>query len=358
MRRTRRLTLLLAFTLLLGVLSIPGDTSAYGWYEGTATVGVSKFNDFINDPEHRDGIPWDSSTHPKLSSGGSTGCAAYCVDFTKYCYGYAALTSKDVYTDPNEIRAGDIMYLHSEYGHYVAILARDGNWLYTAEGSWPNRVRVGWNYYIDGDNVEGRNRDFVCGYHFEPSTKEGTWKHNSGGWWYEYWEGCYAEETWLKISGKWYYFDEDDYMVTGWKKFDTRWYYFGNSGAMQTEWKKIDGKWYYLGRNGIMVKGWRMIDGEWYYFTGGGAMVNGWKKLSGTWYYFAGGAMVTGWKCIGGKWYYFDQEGSMQEGWLKEGGKTYYLDNGAMVTGTLRIDDVEYTFRKDGSLDDDFHIAE
>ncbi len=32
---------------------------------------------------------------------------------------------------------------------------------------------------------------------------EGTWKHNSKGWWYSYAGGDYAKSTWLKDGGKW-----------------------------------------------------------------------------------------------------------------------------------------------------------
>ena len=160
----------------------------------------------------------------------------------------------------------------------------------------------------------------------------GTWKHNSKGWWYAYSDGTYEKSGWAKINGKWYYFDASGYMATGWIKDGGKWYYLKKSGEMATGWIKDGGKWYFLSPSGAMVTGWRKINDVWYYFSGSGAMVTGWRKLGGNWYYFEGsGAMVTGWQYIGDFQYYF-------------------FEDGVMATGTVNIDGGDYIFDENGAL--------
>ena len=98
----------------------------------------------------------------------------------------------------------------------------------------------------------------------------GKWRHDSGGWWYSYSGGGYAQNEWVKISGKWYHFDGKGYMQTGWKKINGSWYYFSTSGAMQTGWKKLNGEWYYFDRSGEMVTGTKIIGGVRYHFDSNG----------------------------------------------------------------------------------------
>ena len=320
MKQKRSLLTLLALAAVLAFCLIPTRSYAYDEEDYLEPTGNSKFDDFIHDPEHTDGVYWDIKQTPKLTNGGATGCASYCVDFSKYCYDKGALTSSDSYTDPGEIRAGDIIHLTSPgSGHWFAVLRRDGDNLYTAEGNWASYTVVSpYHYVIEGDDVLGSRHHFDVGYHFIPKdTGAKAWKETDDGWRYEDSYGFYV----------------------------------------QNDWARYDGKWYYFGKNGAMVKGWRQIDGKWYYFANG-AMVTGWKTLSGVRYYFAGGAMTTGWKRIDKKWYYFDDEGSMYIGWLEYNENIYYMDeDGVMATGTVTIDDIEYTFNKNGTLNGDFYIA-
>ena len=360
MKHKHSLLTLLALAAILAFCFIPTRSYAYDEEDYLEPTGNSRFDDFIHDPEHTDGVYWDIKQTPKLTNGGATGCASYCVDFSKYCYDKGALTSSDSYTDPSEIRAGDIIHLTSPgSGHWFAVLRRDGDNLYTAEGNWASYTVVSpYHYVIEGDDVLGSRHHFDVGYHFIPKdTGAKAWKETDDGWRYEDSYGFYVQNDWVRYNGKWYYFGNDGIMVTGWQKLGNKWYYFNKNGAMTTEWKRIDGKWYYFGKNGAMVKGWRRIDGTWYYFANG-AMVTGWKTLSGVRYYFAGGAMTTGWKRIDKKWYFFSDEGSMYTGWLEYNGNIYYMDeDGVMVTGTVTIDEIEYTFNKNGTLNGDFYIA-
>ena len=138
----------------------------------------------------------------------------------------------------------------------------------------------------------------------------GQWRNNSRGWWYQYADGSYPKNEWVKIGGSIYHFDASGYMQTGWQKIDGSWYYFASGGAMQTGWQKISGNWYYFADYGAMRTGWQKIGGSWYYFAGNGAMQTGWQKIGGKWYYFAGGgAMATGSQRIGGTQHYFKSNG-------------------------------------------------
>ena len=322
--------LLTALTAMLLMVLSPAAAFAAGIISGYETTGITAFDDFINDSEYCAGTYWDLGQHPKISASGSSGCASYCADFVKYCYGIDALTSRDVFYDPDQIRAGDVIHLTSaNSGHWFVVLRREGNELLTAEGNWADRVRIGWNYEITEDDVIGSRHSFDCGYHFLPVAEDGFWEKTDEGWTYLYRENCRAVSTWIRYSGKWYFLDETGIMAKGWRLIEGKWYYF-TGGAMQTGWKKLSGKWYYFNKNGSMVKGWRMIDGKWYYFAGG-AMVTGWRRLGGTWYFFSGG-------------------GVMQTGWKQFRDKMYYLDDGAMVTGTQVIDGVEYIFDEEGAL--------
>ncbi len=294
------------------------------------STGNSKFDAFISDPNYRDGAPWENNKGPLLTTGG-IGCASYCVDFVKYCFGRQGLTGDDKYTDPSQIRAGDVLHLKSENsGHWIVVLRRRGNELYTAEGNWAERVRVGWNYMIYENDVIGSRHHFEFGSHFLPKQSKGGWEKDQIGWKYAYDTGGYAVCNWVQSGKKWYYLDADEYMAIDWREIDGKWYYFSESGVMQTGWKKIRGKWYFFGKNG--------------------AMVNRWKKIDGKWYFFKGGAMQTGWKKISGIWYFFSSSGAMHTGWKKYSGKWYYLTENGMVTGDLTIDGTNYTFSENGIL--------
>ena len=101
----------------------------------------------------------------------------------------------------------------------------------------------------------------------------GSWKKDSGGWYYSYSNGGYAKNTWIKSGGKWYYLNSKGYMQTGWKKISGKWYFFAGSGVMQTGWKKLSGRWYFFNKNGVMLTGTWRIDGTKYTFNSDGTLV-------------------------------------------------------------------------------------
>ena len=310
-RKGTRLTAWLLILMLL-ICSLPAGAFA------AISTGNSKFDAFINEPQYRDGAAWNWDKRPLLVTCNNFGCAAYCTDFIKYCYGQTNLIGKTEYHDVNEIQAGDVVSLGNPSdgtGHWFVVLNRDGDDLLVAEGNYDSSVRIGWNYTISGDGLAEDYRYFRAGYRYVSTLPgaESGWVKRDEGWRYVMEDGSYAASLWIRDAGKWYCMDEDGYMMTGWQNVSGKWYFFNKGGSMLTGWKKYGGKWYFLAKNGAMVTGWRKVDNDWYYFTGGGAMVTGWKKIKGIWYYFAAGAMVTGRKTIGGTVYVFSKDGALVE---------------------------------------------
>ncbi|MBP3200140.1 MAG: hypothetical protein J6M39_00615 [Lachnospiraceae bacterium] len=121
-----------------------------------------RFNKFIDNPEYRHGVTWSENQTPKEHPLGAVawGCCAYCYDFVYKCYDAKvkpSFASNEYIGNQNEIRAGDTIHLNAGGGnpeHWFAVLFRDGNRLYTAEGNAKidglndKRVRVGWNYTV------------------------------------------------------------------------------------------------------------------------------------------------------------------------------------------------------------------
>ena len=122
-------------------------------------------------------------------------------------------------------------------------------------------------------------------------------------------------------------------------------------------WKAESGSWYYIRPDGARATGWVLDSGSWYYLDGsrGGAMVTGWVADAGSWYYLdgsRGGAMATGWVLDAGSWYYLGSDGALSTGWVADAGNWYYLDGsrgGAMVTGRARIEGRWSTFAGGGA---------
>lgn len=103
--------------------------------------------------------------------------------------------------------------------------------------------------------------------------KPGYWKRNTKGWWYQYYNGKYPKNKWLKIDGKIYYFNKKGYMATGQKRYQGNLYFLKKSGALHTGWKSLKGKRYYFStETGAAVTGWQTIGEERYCFGANGVM--------------------------------------------------------------------------------------
>ncbi len=126
------------------------------------------FTSFISDSRWQDGVYW-GNREPEISSWG-TQCAAYCGDFTKYCFGIDNPTNGTPFYDAGEIRAGDVIEVINSSGgtHWFCVLKRNGDLFYTAEGNAAGgKVSIGWNYTITGSNqFNSDHAPLSVGYHF------------------------------------------------------------------------------------------------------------------------------------------------------------------------------------------------
>lgn len=151
------------------------DASALTWDEYWNKVQV-----FINDSRWANGASYSKYQQPKMSGAGSgQGCNAYVRDFVKYVYnvGWKALDGNG-FTNPSEIRSGDILYVTPM--HWIVVLKRDGNTLYTAEGSWNGVARVtSSGYTINGSTFSGSGKTFSQGIHYLDASESSYAKPNA-----------------------------------------------------------------------------------------------------------------------------------------------------------------------------------
>ena len=81
----------------------------------------------------------------------------------------------------------------------------------------------------------------------------GMWiQENNTRWWYQYDNGSYARNTWVKDGGNWYYFYNDGWMAANaWIATGNGWFYVDRSGAMLRNTTTPDG--YYVNDRGAWV---------------------------------------------------------------------------------------------------------
>lgn len=155
---------------------------------------LSKYSSFLNDNRFKDGTSWGQTQKPKVSTYSSTGCCAYVSDFAKVVYNHDSPRYGNSFTNASEIRAGDVLYY---YEHWIAVLGRSGNRLYTAEASYSDsnstkRVKVSDNRFeISGNKLRviygGAEKEILAGYHHENSSVPSSpaiqfWGVNNGDW--------------------------------------------------------------------------------------------------------------------------------------------------------------------------------
>ena len=141
------------------------------WASSTAPGSsyASKYGAFINDSRWANGTAWGYYQTPKLSTWSSIGCCAYVADFCTYVFGKTSFNNcVSTFTSVDDIRAGDVLHIYNAtYGeHWIAVLTRSGNTLYTAEGNWSSKVRIGNNYSIVGSMLSG-SYTLTKGYHMQ-----------------------------------------------------------------------------------------------------------------------------------------------------------------------------------------------
>ena len=164
------ISLLLSFVIAMSVIVCPALSKESLALEST---GNSTFDAFINDGRFTNGVSWGGGQTPKIASYQGWGCCAYAADYVKYCYGTNNPRSGSAFYSASEIRAGDVITVGNPSdgnGHWFVVLKRNGNSLYVAEGNCDSRVRIGWNYSINGNAISGISYGFNTGYHYTNNT--------------------------------------------------------------------------------------------------------------------------------------------------------------------------------------------
>ena len=171
----RKLLALCLLGILLTTLVFPAAPAS-----AIAEDYMTKVYNFINDARWKDGasygaIPpksWDDNTH--------SGCYAYMSDFVHEVWPWPSGTTNfkptrvgTKFTDPSEIRDGDVIYIDNSSGtdpHYYAVLQRyeDGSF-WTAEGNDSAKATVSKDAY-SMSSLGNRGRVFKYGWHM-PSVK-------------------------------------------------------------------------------------------------------------------------------------------------------------------------------------------
>lgn len=145
--------------------------------QATTTVTVeaassytTKVNKFLADSRWKNGVKWTASQKPKLSTYSASGCCAYAVDFCKYVFGKNSYTSGKKFTNPKDIKAGDVIKVTGSQ-HWFVVISRSGQKLKVAEGNWGGKVVVSNGTYTIKGNTLYRNgkkfRTFSAGYHMQ-----------------------------------------------------------------------------------------------------------------------------------------------------------------------------------------------
>ena len=184
------------------------------------------------------------------------------------------------------------------------------------------------------------------------TSKSGQWKQLESKWWYQYEDGTYPKDEFIKIDNKLYRFDSLGYMQAGWFKINNEDYYASGSGEIKAQWVASGNNWYYVDETGKMVTGDQIIDGKKYYFAKNGLMQSGWFKINNEDYYASGsGEIKAQWIAWGNSWYYVDKTGKTVAGDQTIDGKKYYFaKNGLMQTGWFKINNEDYYASRSGEI--------
>ncbi len=168
----------------------------------------------------------------------------------------------------------------------------------------------------------------------------------SGGKWvtsgskkkYQYSNGKYAKNAWLKIGSYIYRINSNGNLVKGWMTVgDYRYYSDKKTGRLYLKkWLTEGDEKYFFHSSGVMAKKkWVKIGKYYYYFRDDGTLAANCMITVGkkTYYVSRSGIRLTStWVKTGGKKYYFDKNGvRVEKKWVKSGSRFYYLGkNGVM----------------------------
>ena len=169
-----------------------------------------------------------------------------------------------------EKSVGSSVTTSNEYYNFASSMNREGEYFFKVRAVSSNSKKGDWyesdSMYVDEDLAESFKSGSYSGGSGNSNTTNapgsnpsgGSWKRNQVGWWYEYSNGTYPSNGWLKINNLWYCFDASGYMRTGWiQAGDGKWYYCdpregGTQGAMLTNTTTPDG--YRVDANGVWIQ--------------------------------------------------------------------------------------------------------
>lgn len=113
---------------------------------------LQKVNKFIVDSRWSDGTTWGANKYTSTAGGGYS-CWAYMADFVKKVYGRNA-NDGETFDRIENIRSGDIIHYwyynaskEDNVQHWLCVINRVGNTLYTAEGNISGKVRIRYGSY-------------------------------------------------------------------------------------------------------------------------------------------------------------------------------------------------------------------
>lgn len=102
------------------------------------------------------------------------------------------------------------------------------------------------------------------------------WVQTSKGTKYQWGDGAYCTNNWVRYKDHWYFFGNDQLMRTGWIQRDNTWYYAADTGELQGGIMKINGNVYYFDNNSCKMRtGEVEYDGQIHTFTENGTTDGG-----------------------------------------------------------------------------------
>lgn len=113
----------------------------------------------------------------------------------------------------------------------------------------------GWDS-VDDDDYDDDEEDYV----------EQGWRHNPNGWWFQYRDGSWPENSWEFVDGRWYRFGSKGLALTGWfvEPNGNRFYLNpvddGTYASMRVGWQMIDGKMYYFNPDSRTIEGCLLVN--------------------------------------------------------------------------------------------------
>ena len=189
-RNAMRPLLFLMVLVMISTLMVAPAIPAYA--KGSVTKlteaqYLARVNAFILDKRWKNGVSWTNSNvkHPKSNSKvNGTGCWAYMYDFVKQVYNRTA-NNGETFNRIENIRAGDIIhywYYNSSkkdnVQHWVCVISRVGDKLYTAEGSFDGKVRVTYSgYTISSIKAKVNSYNPKCGNKKYPGERFQGWHY-------------------------------------------------------------------------------------------------------------------------------------------------------------------------------------